>query len=305
MRRRKFFSLTPPSLHGCCSGSFEAPGHSCTQLPGRLAHPGPLQGVSEPSQGCRPPSHSCSWPQNEHQEECSLPFSTNCVFGSSLGFRSNAGPSGSCPDFQPQHMFGPLQARPSCLRKHLPQALRPHGHSLPCAAPGAAPDRILTLKVTLLLALTSLKRVGDLQALSVSEMCMDFAPGLVKVTLRPRPGYVPKVLSTSFRSQVVTLHSFHSPPFASGEDERLHMLCPVRALKMWTAPTIGGNPPSCWYVLVLAAVGLPHRSTEFLTGWGMLFRWHMRCVVFLCLSASRRILLGAWLPLKLFLEGSP
>ncbi len=97
----------------------------------------------------------------------------------------------------------------------------------------SAPERILTFKVTLLLALTSLKRVGDLQALSVSEMCMDFAPGLVKVTLRPRPGYIPKVLSTLFRSQVVTLHSFHPPPFASGEDERLHMLCPVRALKMY------------------------------------------------------------------------
>ncbi len=39
----------------------------------------------------------------------------------------------------------------------------------------SAPERILTLKVTLLLALTSLKRVGDLKALSVSEMCMDFA----------------------------------------------------------------------------------------------------------------------------------
>ncbi len=97
----------------------------------------------------------------------------------------------------------------------------------------SAPERIRTLKVTLLLALTSLKRVGDLQALSVSEMCMDFAPGLVKMTLRPRPGYVPKVLSTSFCSQVVTLHSFHPPPFASSEDERLHMLCPVRALKMY------------------------------------------------------------------------
>ncbi len=48
----------------------------------------------------------------------------------------------------------------------------------------SAPECILMLKVTLLLALTSLKRVGDLQALSVSEMCMDFAPGLVKVTLR-------------------------------------------------------------------------------------------------------------------------
>ncbi len=94
-------------------------------------------------------------------------------------------------------------------------------------------ERILTLKVTLLLALTSLKRVGDLQAFSVSETCMDFAPGLVKVTLRPRPGYIPKVLSTSFRSQVVTLHSFHPPPFASSEDERLHMLCPVRALKLY------------------------------------------------------------------------
>ncbi len=97
----------------------------------------------------------------------------------------------------------------------------------------SAPERILTLKVTLLLTLTSLKRVGDLQALSVSEMCMDFSPGLVKVALQPRPGYIPKVLSTSFRSQVVTLHSFHPPPFASSEDEKLHMLCPVRALKMY------------------------------------------------------------------------
>ncbi len=97
----------------------------------------------------------------------------------------------------------------------------------------SAPEWILTLKVTLLLAHTSIKRVGDLQALSVSEMCMDFAPGLVKVTLRPRPGYIPKVLSKSFRPQVVTLHSFHPPPFASSEDEKLHMLCPVRALKLY------------------------------------------------------------------------
>ncbi len=46
----------------------------------------------------------------------------------------------------------------------------------------SAPERIMTLKVTLLLVLMSLKRVGDLKALSVSEMCMEFAPGLVKVT---------------------------------------------------------------------------------------------------------------------------
>ncbi len=67
----------------------------------------------------------------------------------------------------------------------------------------SAPEWRLTLKVTLLLALTSLKRVGDLQALSVNEMCMDFAPGLVKVTLRPMPGYIPKVLSTCFTTLIL------------------------------------------------------------------------------------------------------
>ncbi len=40
----------------------------------------------------------------------------------------------------------------------------------------SAPERILTLKVTLLLALTSLKRVGDLQALSVSEDVYGLSP---------------------------------------------------------------------------------------------------------------------------------
>ncbi len=130
---------------------------------------------------------------------------------------------------------------PDCLRPVRPTAVPSWDLSVvleglvtaPFEPLESASDRILTLKVVLLLALTSLNRVGDLQAFSVSETCMDFAPGLVKVTLRPRPGYIPKVLSTSFRSQVVTLHSFHPPPFASSEDERLHLLCPVRSLKLY------------------------------------------------------------------------
>ncbi len=87
----------------------------------------------------------CSWPQNKHQEESSLPLSTNCVLGSSLGFRSNAGLSGSFPDFQPQCMFDPLQARPSSLCEHLSQALRLHGCSLPCAALGVTPHEAVPL----------------------------------------------------------------------------------------------------------------------------------------------------------------
>ncbi len=96
---------------------------------------------------------------------------------------------------------------------------------------GSATERILTLKVTLLLALASFKRVGDLQALSVSESCTEFAPGLVKAILRPRLGYVPKVLNTSFYSQVVVLQAFS--PSSSSEGDDLHLLSPVRALKMY------------------------------------------------------------------------
>ncbi len=97
---------------------------------------------------------------------------------------------------------------------------------------------------------------------------MDFAPGLVKVTLRPRPGYIPKVLSTSFRSQVVTLHSFHPPPFASSEDERLHMLCPVRTLKLYVDRSkVWRKSPQLLICLVLVAAGLPRQSRGFLTGW--------------------------------------
>ncbi len=47
----------------------------------------------------------------------------------------------------------------------------------------SAPIRFLTLKMFFLMAITSLKRIGDLQALSISPSCLDFAPGLVKVIL--------------------------------------------------------------------------------------------------------------------------
>ncbi len=95
----------------------------------------------------------------------------------------------------------------------------------------SAPVRIMTIKVILLLALASFKRVEDLQARSVNESCTEFAPGLVKAFLRPRPIYVPKVLSTSFRSQEVVLQA--SSPSSSSEADDLHLLCPVRALKRY------------------------------------------------------------------------
>ncbi len=63
--------------------------------------------------------------------------------------------------------------------------------------------KALSLKTALLLALASVKRVGDLQALSVNPASLEFGPNDSKAVLKPRLGYVPKVLSTPFRTQVI------------------------------------------------------------------------------------------------------
>ncbi len=68
--------------------------------------------------------------------------------------------------------------------------------------------RVLSLKTALLLALASDKRIGDLQALSVNLVCLEFGPNDSKVLLKPRLVYVPKVLSTPFRAQVIMLSAF-------------------------------------------------------------------------------------------------
>ncbi|KAI2645897.1 Neuronal acetylcholine receptor subunit alpha-4 [Labeo rohita] len=54
----------------------------------------------------------------------------------------------------------------------------------------------LSLKTAFLLAVLSLKRVGDLQAFSVAPSYLDFAPGMAKAFLHPKPGYIPKAPSS-------------------------------------------------------------------------------------------------------------
>ncbi|KAL0198781.1 hypothetical protein M9458_007321, partial [Cirrhinus mrigala] len=93
--------------------------------------------------------------------------------------------------------------------------------------------KFLSIKTLLLLALASIKRVGDLHAFSVDESCLEFGPADSQVTLRPRPGYVLKVPTTPFRDQVVSLHVL--PPEAA--DPALALLCPVRALRWYVDQT--------------------------------------------------------------------
>ncbi len=83
-------------------------------------------------------------------------------------------------------------------------------------------------RLVFLLAISSLKRVGDLQALSVAPTHLDFAPGMAKAFLYPRAGYVPKVPFVT--PQPVVLQAFSPPPFREPDQQRLNCMCPERAL---------------------------------------------------------------------------
>ncbi|KAI2649995.1 putative V-type proton ATPase subunit H 2 [Labeo rohita] len=95
----------------------------------------------------------------------------------------------------------------------------------------SAHDRFLTLKMFFLITITSLKRIWDLQALATSPSCLDFAPGVVKAILHPHPNHLPKVPFSTINP--VILEAFCPPLFSSPEQERLHLLCPVRALQIY------------------------------------------------------------------------
>ncbi len=93
--------------------------------------------------------------------------------------------------------------------------------------------KLLTLRTVLLVALSSIKRVGDLQALSISPSCMDFAPRLINVLLQPRPDCVHKVTSNLFCSQQVGLKALPHTDAGLGSMG----LCPVRALRIYVDHT--------------------------------------------------------------------
>ncbi len=88
-------------------------------------------------------------------------------------------------------------------------------------------DPHLTLKTVFILAISSLKRVVK-QALSVAPTHLDFAPGMAKILLYPRAGYVPKVPSVT--PQPVILQAFSPPPFREPDWQKLICMCLVQTL---------------------------------------------------------------------------
>ncbi len=122
--------------------------------------------------------------------------------------------------------------------------------------------RALSLKTTLLLALASVKQVGDLQALSINPACLKFRPNDSKVVLKPRLGYVPKMLST-FRAQVIVL----SAPSPLRGSQELSLLCPIRALRVYIERSASYRESEQLFVgFGNHAKVAPLRSKEFLGG---------------------------------------
>ncbi|XP_072010847.1 uncharacterized protein [Engystomops pustulosus] len=73
----------------------------------------------------------------------------------------------------------------------------------------------LTLKTSLLIAVTSARRLGELQAISIREPYMCILPDRITLTLDP--SFVPKVASGFHKNQEIILPSFYGNPSSSKE----------------------------------------------------------------------------------------
>lgn len=95
----------------------------------------------------------------------------------------------------------------------------------------------LSFKTLLPLKLACGKRVGDLHALSINSAFMQFGPNDCMVRLTPRLSYTPKVLSTPFRAQVITIQEFCSSEPNTNSVSQEYALCLVLALHAYVNGT--------------------------------------------------------------------
>ncbi|XP_066451760.1 uncharacterized protein [Eleutherodactylus coqui] len=96
------------------------------------------------------------------------------------------------------------------------------------------PMRLLTWKVAFLVAITSIRRVSELAALSIQTPYMAFHQD--KVVLRPSPEFLPKVVSQFHINEEIVLPSFCPNPVHKKE-KLLHHLDVVRALRTYVKRT--------------------------------------------------------------------
>ena len=87
----------------------------------------------------------------------------------------------------------------------------------------------LSKKTAFLVAITSGKRSSDLSALSVQQGCCTLTGDRSKLILRPDPSFHPKMVRENRLVNSLELNAFYPAP-KDAEEQRLHCLCPVRAV---------------------------------------------------------------------------
>ncbi|KAK7898546.1 hypothetical protein WMY93_019399 [Mugilogobius chulae] len=95
--------------------------------------------------------------------------------------------------------------------------------------------RLLSMKTLFLLSISSAKRVSEMAALSVGAGYLRFGDRVVH--LLPSQAFLPKVLPRNYVAKPLVLSSFCPPPHSCVDDEKLHCLCPVRALRAYVDRT--------------------------------------------------------------------
>ena len=101
----------------------------------------------------------------------------------------------------------------------------------------SADMKFMSMKMAFLLAITSIKCISELRALSVDPSCCHFRDKGHRVSLRMNPAFLLKAISEVTLNQTVELEAFHPPPFSTEEDRKLNLLCPVRALRNYNDRT--------------------------------------------------------------------
>lgn len=100
------------------------------------------------------------------------------------------------------------------------------------------------------------------------------------MSLHSNATYLPKVLTTPFRSQVVELSFFFSVLFRSEEEERLHSLYPVWALRIYIKRTqICVSATTYMCVLAQQLVDMLCPSKVFRIGLFMQSVWNISLMV--------------------------
>ena len=126
---------------------------------------------------------------------------------------------------------------------------------------------LLSLKTIFLLAIASAKRVSELRVLSAHPACLRLGGEGSAISLLPNPAFLPKVLPRSFVARPLGLDPF-LPPHESPEAARLHLVCPVRALRSCIARTSSIRQTDQLFVCLGESVrGQAVSSSDWLAGW--------------------------------------